>query len=78
VGELDELVFGLGGSRLTRFGLSLDLVLGTSEGSRAAAWAASRNHSALGAGDVALECPGWLSTPLFRFSNLARRDETGF
>lgn len=85
VGELGPLVLEPWGCNVEMFSLSLGLTLGTAGGSRTRGeLAASRKRSGLGAGDTALGgggpvwvCVGVERSDLFRFSNLARSDDTG-
>ena len=84
-GELGPLTLApaLGACKPLRFTLSFGLVLGTVGGSRGLEGLASRIFSGLGAGagesarggGLGLACA---SPGLFMFSNLARREDTGF
>jgi len=80
-GELGPLTLppALGACKPVRFNLSFGLVLGTVGGSRDLEGLASRIFSGFGAGEIALGGGLACASPgLFMFSNLARREDTGF
>lgn len=82
VGETESATSAAGGLVFGMFNLSLGRIAGTGGGSRASEGLASRSRSrpglGTGAGEVVREAAaGGASVLLFRFSNLARSDETG-